>query len=433
MNTRVAQVESRLKHLIRRGGFFRAVTMIAGATVFAQVLSLLVSPIVTRLYSPDEFGVYAAYTSIASILLAINSLRYEFAIALPDSNEVAFNLLILCIVLVGITSMIFFVGVWLLQDQIAAWTNSAEIGQFLWLLPITLIGTGVYQALSFWAVREKQFGIIARTKLVQSVGANSLQIVLGIIHFGPIGLILSQMFAQMGGSFSLLKPIIREQPIPLRRISWRGLWNVALLYRRFPIFSMWSSLINTLGLSLPALLIITLYGTSVGGIFMLTQRIVTLPMQLIGSSVAQVFLGTAAESKRRDAAGFKALFFKTRRRLFLVGIIPTLALAFLAPPLFGLIFGEDWKLAGNFVQLLSPAILIQFVASPLSQTTIILERQDLQFGWDIGRLIVVAFVFVIASVQQWSPELAVGGYSAAMFVSYLALLILLNRIVKGHV
>jgi len=430
---KVTPIETILKRVTTSGGFVHAVGIIVGATAFAQLLSVIISPLVTRLYSPEDYGVFAAYTAIVNILLAVNSLRYEFAIALPDRDDIAFNLVILCTLLVSITSILFAVGIWLLQDQIALWTNSTKIIPVLWVIPITLFGGGIYQALSFWAIRKKAFTTLARTKIIQSIGSSTLQITLGALQLGPLGLILSQLFAQAGGIFSLLQTILHRQLIPVRQIHWASLWDAAVIYRRFPFLSMWSSLLNTLGLNIPALLMLSLFGPATGGIFLFSQKIVLLPIQLIGMSTAQVFLGTAAELKRHKPKDFQSLFFKTQRRLFLIGIFPAIILALWAPPLFGVLFGPEWQLAGDFARFLSPAILMQFVTSPLSQAMIILERQDIQLAWDFGRLILIVTSFLLASILHWPPEMAVISYSTAMFTSYILLLLLLNRVVKRSV
>ncbi|MFO7320936.1 MAG: oligosaccharide flippase family protein [Chloroflexota bacterium] len=403
--------------------------MIAGATFSMQVLTTLVSPIITRLYTPSDYGIFSAFSSISTILLAINSLRYELAITLPRDDEKAANLLALCLLLVVLSSGVFWAALWLLRDHIGVWTNTPEIAGFLWLMPVTLIGAGSYQALSYWAIRKKSFGVLARTKIVQGVGTVVLRIALGVLQTGAIGLIISQIFSLSAGIWSIVSGDYRTL---LYSIRWERMVTVAKEYRRFPLISAWSSLLNTAGLQLPTLFMLALYGPVAGGVFALGLRMVQLPAHLVGSSVAQVYLGTASEIKNQAPAQLKPLFIRTTRRLFLVGLVPIVLIVLFGPEVFSLVFGAEWQAAGQYVRLLGPAILIQFVISPISQTMIVLERQDLQLGWDVARILLTIAAFGSAAFAGWSAETAVAAYAVVFGLSYILLIALNWHAIQQH-
>lgn len=406
------------------GAFARSVAVLAGGTALAQGLAVLASPLLTRLYSPSSFGVLAAYTAIFSLPVVVASFRYELAIPLPEDEETAGNLLVLSLAIVP--GMAFLVGLalWLLRDDIARWTNAPTLKSYLWLLPFSFLGMGAFQALSFWAVRKHAFSYIAQTKLSQSVGMVLTQIGVGFFALEPLGLLLGDVIGRLSGGTMLATLIWRRDRAVSKRVSRPGMRRAALRYRKFPLFSSGSALLNSAGLQLPALLLTALYGPQVAGLFALGQRVVGMPMTLVGQAVAQVYLSEASQLGQRDPSALRRLFLRTSQKLLLVGVVPIAIIGAGGPWLFALLFGERWHEAGVYVQLLTLMFVIQFVVVPLSHTLNVLERQDLQLVWDAGRLVLVVSGIVLASVLGWPAGSAVLVYGVSMFLAYGGLFVL---------
>lgn len=410
-----------IKRGLRSRGFAYNVGVLAGGTAMAQAVNVLSTPVLTRLFTPDDFGVLGVYLSIFSILLAVNSLRYEFAINLPKDDREAANLLGLTLLLVIITTVLFEIALALLADLIIAWTNAPALRPYLWLIPLGLLGAGFYEALSYWTIRKKHFGSIARTRFMQSASSSIAPIGVWLVTTGPLGLLVGHLVSQGVGSGSLARQAWREERETLRHISWRGMAQVARKYYRFPLLSSWSSLLNTLGLNLPRLLISAFYGLEVIGWFSFGQRIIAIPMTLVGTSVGQVFLSTAAQLKNEAPDRLKPFYLKTARRLFLLGLAPSLVLTLTGAPLFAWAFGEEWRAAGLYAQILAPMFLIQFVVSSLSQILIVLQRQNIQLVWDVARLVALTLALIGASELGWEGVGAVALYSLTMGAAYLIL------------
>lgn len=411
------------------GRFTRNVVVISGATAFSQGLVVLVSPILTRLYTPADFGVLAVYTSILFMLIMIASLRYELAIPVPDEEETAANLLILCLLILPLMSLLTALGTWWLADRIVSWTNTPAFRPYLWLLPVGLLGAGLYQVLNYWAIRKQAFGQIAKTKLSQGVGQVVLQVGLGFFKWGPLGLLLGDLAGRIGGSGTLARMVWKEDKHLLQRVSWTGIRRVASRYRKFPLISSGSALLNSAGLQLPALLLAAFYGAQVAGWFAVGQRVLGAPFALVRQAVAQVYLGEAAKLAHQNPPELARQFKKTAQRLFVVGAPPLALIALLGPLLFEIVFGTGWRESGLYLQLLAPMVLMGFVASPLSQTLNLLERQDLQFGWDTARLLLVVGGLWLCSRLGGSARTALLVYSIAMVIAYAALLILSFRVI----
>lgn len=407
------------------------VLVLAGGAAAGQAAVLLASPILTRLYAPEDLGLFAVYTSILSLLAVLASWRYELAIPLPDDDETAVNVLVVSILVVFGMASLTIMTVWLFGDAITRWTNAPALKPYLWLLPLSLLGTGAYQALSYWAIRTKAFEPLAETKVGQGLGRVMTQLIGGFLHPGAIGLLLGDMVGRMAGVGTLISLVLRRDRRVLERVSLTGMRSAAIRYRRFPMIANVSGVLNTAGLEAPFLLLAVLYGPQVAGWFTLGQRVIAAPMALIGQAVSQVYLGEVSGAVSRDVRVVDQLFQKTLRKLLAWGAIPIFLISLGGPWLFEMLFGGAWTEAGKYVRSLCLMFVLQFAVVPVSQTLNMLERQDVQLAWDAGRLSLVMAGFFFAGALGWSAGEAVLGYGILMSISYIALVILCrNAITK---
>lgn len=402
--------------------FVKSVVVVAGGTAFGQVLVIAVSPILTRLYAPNDFGVLSVYSAVLYVLVAVASLRYEMAIPLPEEDVEAANVLAVSILFVLLISFFLCIIVLIGGNWIAVASNNSALIPYLWLLPIGLVGAGFFQAFSYWAIRRKTFRDLAVTKVTQSIWLVIIQFVLGWLWSSPVGLLLGHIAGQAGGSTTLLFNTLKNDRELLREISWSSMWKAIQRYKRFPLLLSWSSLLNTLGLQLPSLFLATLYGLDVAGWFMLSERVARAPARLLGQAIGQVFMAEASQLKRTNPESLKDLFTSVFWKLVLVGGIPLLILALISPWIFSILFGGEWGEAGKIYQAMSISVIAQFVVAPLSQTIVIIERQDLQMWSDLFRTVSVVLVFFVARTLNASYLTAIFAYSVVMFCLYFSYL-----------
>lgn len=419
-----------IRRFIPKDSFFGSVAVMAGGTAFGQALVVIASPVLTRIYTPEDFGVLSVYTSITSILVVLVSLRYEVAIALPGDDKTAVNLLLLSLAIVFSTSLIFGSALILSGGHILAWTNALELKNYLWLFPLSLICAGSYQVLNYWAVRKRDYASIARASMAQCSGMVSIQVIMGFISQGPVGLLMGQVAGQLSAGGYLGTLVCRQDRDIIKGWSVAGIRRAAYRYRRFPLYSGLSVLCNSSGLYLPAILLAAIYGPQVSGWFALGQRVIGIPLSLLGKAVEQVYLGEASRLAQENPGALHGLFLKTALKLFLIGIIPIASLGIMGPFLFSLMFGDNWITAGKYIQILFLMYLVKFVVSPLDQTLSIIERQDLQLYWDAGRLVLVVGCLITAKYLGWSDVLAIYAYGGGMLLTYLIMFGLLNCVLK---
>ncbi len=409
---------------LQRRAFIRSILMVAGGTTLGQVFVVLASPLLTRLYSPESFGTLAVFLSLFSLLVIINSLRYELAIPLAEDDGDAAALLVLVCLLVVLTTVIFACFFGLFGTPLALLLNAPALDGHLGLLVVSLLVAGFYQGLTYWAIRRQAFSPIGYSKFWQSLGMVLTQLGLGVISSHPTGLTAGVAAGQSLGLWPLVRLLWRGDHSIFQQVRGSSVLAMARRYRQFPLLTSWSSFLMAAGLQLPTLFINTLYGAQVAGWFALGQRVIGLPMALIGTAVVQVYTGRASELARQHPADLRRLYGRTSAGLLVTGAVPIGLLMLIAPGLFALVFGEEWRAAGEYVQIMGPMFLAQLVMSSVSQGIYVIERQDLQTLWDIVRLVMLILVFVFAWNAALDPKTTLALYTGTTTLAYIGLFFL---------
>jgi len=405
-------------HLLKTNSLASGIGMLAGGTVAGQVIALASVPVLSRLYSPADFGVLAVYASILSSVVVVITLRYETAIAVADSDEVAAHLLVLSLVICVLVSAAVGVIFGLMRDSVSAWTNTPSIRSFVWLLAISGCAAGVYQSFSFWAIRRKSYSRLAATRVTQNVWMVATQIGVGLFHSGPLGLVVGDSLKWAGGSSTLILAAWRNDARVLAGVSLSGLLTAARKYSKFPLLTAPSSLANSLGQQLPALIIAAFYGPHVAGSFYLVQKILAIPVTFVSRAIGDAYIGEFAQRLRDDRRGAERLFGRLSRTLLAAGIIPTLILVLGGGMLVQWVLGPSWGEAGTYLQVVAVMFLAKFVVNPLSQTLILMQRQGTQLAWDVGRMFLVNLAIFAVAVAHRSAMTAVCVYAVTMFIAY---------------
>ncbi len=399
--------------------FGRNVLSLAGSTVFSHGVVVIASPVLARLYEPGDFGVFATVIAIVSLSSIAAAWRYELAIPLPQDEVTGANLLILGIAIVTGMSCVCGLTVWLIGGVVAVWSGAPYLIPYIWLIPVGFFVAGLHQTLTMWAVRNNAFGKVARSKITQAWTAVGTQLPVGFVHVGPLGLLLGDVIGRACGAGVMGTLVFARNSTVAKTVTLPGILSAAKTYRRFPLLSTGSAVLNNAGLQLPPLLLALFYGPQVAGWFSMALRILAIPLILLGESIGRVFWGEAARILRENPENLELLFKKVARMLLLAAV-PVAVASLTAPVVFTIVLGEPWSEAGVYAQLLILMFVTGIVASPLSVTLFVLERQDLQLAWDSVRFVSVVGTFLMVHALGLSARSAVFAYSATMCITYVA-------------
>ena len=362
-----------LKKLKPKSEFSRNVLTLMTGTTIAQAIPIAISPILTRIYTPDDFGLFALYMSLSLILSTIATGRYELAILLPKKDTDAFNIVALSIVISFLLSFISFLIIFIFNSQIVKLLGSPEIANWLYFIPITILLTGIYQSFNFYLTRKKFYKQIATNRVIQNSITGSTNIGMGIIGFGSAGLILGGVLGQFVSTLILANIVWKKNKKKIEQIKKIKIYALSKRYIKLPKYNLPNALIDGFRLAGINILIAKFFTTSILGQFSLAWKMLQVPMALIGSSLSQVFFQKISSSKKSDLHLIvKKFIFKS---LFIS--VPIFLLIYIySVDIFIIIFGEKWKLAGEAASVMTPWLFLNFLTSPLSTIFITINKQE---------------------------------------------------------
>lgn len=355
---------------LENNNFIRHVTILSGASVVAQLINIVSMPIVSRLYSPNDFGVLALYSSIVGLLATISGFRYYLVIPLVRRERYIQALAWLSLISQCFCVLTFAIIIEICKMYLED-TSYGVLLPYRYLIPVGVLCVGIYSTVVQWAIREKEFTLIAKTKLVQTVSRCSIFFMCGFINAAPIGLLLGDIAGQSGGSTSIFYSIMKK--IQKVKFSFTHIKRAALSYRKMFLFDTPSSLINMSGAYLLPIIMTYYWIPDIVGSFSMAQQVLALPSAVIGTAIGQVFIQRCSQAKHDG--NIEVLYLKTLKLLFITGVGPILLISMLAPVLFPIILGSKWAEAGKFAMMMSPWVALNFIYSPLSMIYVIMMLQ----------------------------------------------------------
>ena len=404
------------------GAAARQVMTLVTGTGLAQLIPLAVSPLLTRLYTPHDFGVFALYASLVAVLAVLGSARYELALMLPKDDTDALALVALAMAIVLAASAVVLAAVLLFQADLARWLDSPAVGPWLLLVPVSMLLTGLVNTLTVWANRTSSYRQISISRVLQSASAAAVAVALGWgLSRGSqagVGLVLGAVVGQALAGASLAWPFWRRWGARLQGVGWQPMRAQALRFREFPAINMPHALLDALQGSGVVALIAALFGPTLLGFHALAQRVVRTPMATLGSAVAQVFQKRAADALHAGG-DTRRLVDAVLRRLG-AAAVAVLPLLWFAPELFAFVFGAAWREAGVYAQILTPWLLLNFMLSPLSQLPLLLGRQARALAYGVAYQLAMVGPLAVAWLMALSLRQALLLQSVAASVVLVA-------------
>jgi O-antigen/teichoic acid export membrane protein len=389
-------------------------TVVAGATG-AQVLPLLVAPLLTRLCTPDEMGAFSVWLGVISVAAIAATLRVDTAMILDHEEEqqrtcfsvVAYSATVLALVLTLCGAAARALDLPAVRDM--SWFGLLTIGIGTWLTAYT-------QTTLAYAASHNLFGKAARAKMWGAGTIALSQLVLLGAGVGGKALLAGQLIGLCAGLWAarmLLSP-------PSARVGLRldaEQRSYLIKHQAFWRFSLPSSLLNSLVGQLPLFMVGLKHGALAAGLFALTQRVLAAPISLIAYSILEVF-------KRQSVHDFQTLgncrdvYRHTFKALFLLALGPSLILFQFSPELFAFVFGEAWRPAGAIARVLAPLYFLNFIASPLSYVFFVAGKQKIELVWQLALFLMTITVFLAPGTLHQSVQWYAIGYSL-LYLVYL--------------
>jgi O-antigen/teichoic acid export membrane protein len=395
-----------------RSNFFK----IAKANVWAQLLPLLAAPLLTRLYTPEDFGALALFSAAVSLLLAFSSWRFDWSVPNTSSKILAAALLLLGSVALLFFSCVTFFVLWNWAEQWTFWKGFDVLGPLLLFLPVIILGSGLHELMHCWYVRQAELSKVASVRIAQSFTGTGLSIVGGYAGLGAWGLIGSSVTSAWVG-MGLLVSGAHNLKRSFSRLSLKRIKVGITRYWWESTASTMVAIVNVASLATVPLLLVQYYSAKEVGWYALMYRLAITPIGLLTSALSQSFWAEAAQLVKTDIARLKSLFLKSTKLLILAAI-PVVLLCISGPLFVGPILGEaQWTGAGDILMALAPMLVGMIVVQPLTHL-IVHKKQIWKLYLDAIKL--VAIILLIIFFSNAGGELHV-------LIFYLSLVFLVSH------
>jgi len=378
--------------------FSKNVSKLASGTTIAQALPFVISPILTRLYTPEDFAIFGLYFSIVSITGTISTGRYELAILLPRSADLSKIIVHLGLYIGFLIAFISLIICYFFPTSIINLLNESKVRQWLVLIPFSILFQSIYLNLNYYNNRRKKFGKITNAKISKSILLNATSLFIGYKFNNTNGLIIGFLFGQI-----IELALLFDRSIFMLSKQTSARYNdlikgLAQRYINFPKYSAASALLNAASLQLPIILLSRFYTSVSTGAYFQAHRVINAPISIIGTAIGQVYFQKATEMKR-DLHELGNFTFNLYKKLFLLAGLPIALILAFGQELFGFVFGEEWVIAGKFAQMISVWILFVFISTPFSTLLSVLEKQKVSM---LLNLVMFISRFLAIGIGYWA-------------------------------
>ncbi len=359
-----------------RSEFLKNVLVLLTGTGLGQFITLLASPILSRIYSPAEYGVFTLFVSTASMMAAISAARYDLAIMLPKSTNHAINVLMLAVyICISFSlSLLTVAGLVGLLVYFKVITLSLLMSQWIWFFPFLVFLLGIQQIFNYWLIRNKQYREVAITRITNSASNNGLAILFGLLKFREWGIFLSNFIGQIIYFFNLFYFVRKLSKADLQYVSSKKIKAKAEEYKEFPRTSISQAIVDMFQINGIVYFLPIFFSIVEVGYYSRALIVLQAPISLLGNAFSQVFYQNASEVHHAKG-DLRPLITSTIKKSVFVILPICILLMLFGPLLFSFVFGNQWEESGHYSRILALWLLFDFIRICVSSIPLILNKQ----------------------------------------------------------
>ncbi|MBT1450698.1 oligosaccharide flippase family protein [Glaciecola sp. XM2] len=406
--------------------FVKQVSKLASGTALAQIINIVTLPLLTRLYSPSDFGVFAVFLASVAILTSISTLKYENSILDAGNNELAKK----CTQLTAASCVLVLVPLIVVMSFLYKYNVNIFGLDFIMLLCVGLaiIATNIFTSLYYWCNRTEKYGYMTKGRIYAAVSAALVSISIGLSPIESVnGLVIGALVGMFCNALYLIIKV-NFSIASLAQTSIKDLIYLSISLKRFPIYLVPSTLLDRVASQVHIFVFSNFFGNSVAGAMGVYNRVIGLPVSIIGNAIGDVFKREASELFRKEKSCRK-LFIKTAITLFIIGLPITITLFFFAPTIFVFVLGNEWLQAGEIASFLAINFLFAFVVSPLAGLLYLKQNQKYDFAIQV-LLITTLGSGMYFAVLRSSLEIALYSYALSFILKYVVQFFACYRLAK---
>jgi len=405
---------------LQRSEFTKNIFILASGSSIAQLIPFLAEPVLSRIFTPAEFGVFEIYVAIVMMLGVIATARYEMAIILPKTENKAINVLVLSLLIVVGFTLVLVLLIHNAQVIILRLIPVENFGKYLLYIPLGILLFGINRSFMFWLLRQKQMKSMSVARISESTGKAGSSILFGALNFSSLGLIWGHLAGQFISAAFMIRKFIYTDRQKVKFLSGKTLVRQSRKYAEFPMVNVPIALSEMLQISGIIFIFSFYYDNTSVGEFSKALRILLIPLNLIGTSISQVFYQKANNDFSKGINISKSLK-QIVKRLLKWSILPLILFLFISPWLFGFVLGPMWVTSGEYARILAIWIFFKFITGPIAVIPLIINKQKQYFLLTLtGNLLMICALVIPGMFNIGTAQtLMILSISQAIFVVFL--------------
>lgn len=386
-----------IRSIFSRSDFLKNIVVLLTGSSVALLIPILIMPVLTRMFTPEDFGIWGTFFAIVGIFSVIANGRYELALLLPSTDRKAFNLFVGSILIAVVLSIILTIPVAVAGNEISDALDAPDLMPWLWFLPLAVFTNGIIQACNYWHNRHKKFNILSMGRVVQSSSTAALNLGFGAAAYFSGAMIVASIVGQiLLGAYYLFRMNLRRL---IRLVSMPQIKRELHEYRQYPVKSGLGIFLNILKEQAPIFLLGFYFDLIIVGFYSLIVRMFNTPLSLVAGSVGQVYYQKAVEMKNNGRSVF-SLYRKTTLRLLLGLVLPVIVVMIWGDDVFGPLFGQEWTDAGDILVIFTLYYAVRFVVSSQSSLLLVFSKLNIEVLFNSVALVLQVGSLVIGGLRN---------------------------------
>lgn len=418
--------------IIQKSEFNKNVFTLISGQFIAQLISFAVGFIITRIYSPEQIGIYSLFVAITLMLSTVSTGRYEVAIIIEKNEDDVKSLSLLALLISAIFNLTLLLSIIFLPKLYADFIDNKGFVKWLFLVPLSVFITSIIRTLQYYFNKHSKYENMKNSEIIKSSGISSFSVFLGWFQFLNGGLIIANIIGNTSAMLYLLVKLPGNFWSGIKSaFTWTRLKAIAKKYKNYFILYLPSGLLNILVVNSTPLFIVFFFSEKIAGYYFMAEKVVSIPIGLIVASISKVFYQKAAVVYQNDKHKFLEMI-KSIQKKMVIFLFPFLLLLSVLSPYFFELFGEGWHYAGEMVKYFALFIFFSDLMSPVGAISNVLNRLDILFYFNISIAFFRILTFYIGSLYL-SFEHTLLFSSTVLSLCYLILDIVLKRIIKKEI
>lgn len=416
--------------LSNRSQFIKNTFKLVVGSGIAQAVTFLISPLLTRLYTPEDLGLFTFFISIVGLFALIATLRYELAIIFCKEDKDAINVASLSVFIAFALSVLLFILVVLYRVFLTGlFPVSPLLTRWFFLLPVLVFLLGLGNIFQNLLIRTKQFRNLSAGRIVNSLGNNLTALLFGLMSFGAWGLMIGNLTGTFVFVLFLGFWLSRSGHLNTRNYDRSSLFVLAKKYKALPASNALQSILEAMQNYGIIYLAKVFFSSSVVGFYALSIRVLQAPLWLLGNAISQVYIKDASERFNKNES-LEELLSKTIKLAAMVALPVLIILLTCGPWLFALVFGKAWREGGVYAQILAPWMFFDFIRYSIAQSPLIVGRTRSMFHISIFGNIIMITCFCIGGFVFHDVKTGFLLLSVFMSIYAIGVILWIRKIVR---